>query len=339
MSLNASDATNAYSVFGLRVHARSIHAGDVLVDPLSEMFACAPQLDEPGHADVNIELRWGHPAPVRSAVLGGPLCFFVGPFNAYRLDNASNDTRSSGSAGFVLVAPGATIHVSPHESSIRAVATSDMLRNSAREIELALLIAVALTLRTHDRFHLHAGAALTPEGKSVLILGGSGAGKTTTTLALAAAGARPLGDDTLFAWRADSGVRLASFRRHFHVGAHARCLFPDLAAFVGEPVEFGSDKRVLDASRAFAGRLVLDVPAPSVILCPTVRPAEATRIEPAEAVRGVVALLESSQLMTVQGAGRTAQQCRVIEELAHDARVYAVTLGIGALDFRGAGVL
>ncbi len=98
-------------------------------------------------------------------------------------------------------------------------------------------------------------------------------------------------------------------------------------------------KRALDATRAFAGRMADSAVAPSVILCPVVRPEEPTRIEAVHAVHATAALIESSALITVPGAVRTADHWRVMEDLVRDARVYSVTLGVGALDLREAGVV
>lgn len=299
------------------------------------MLAGLSKLADAGPADVRIALREGTPEPAFAPKVGATRAFFVGPFDAY----AEDDARAGGEPSLVLVAPGATVRLSPSESLVEAVATREMVETDAYAIELALFVALSIALRTHGRFHLHAGAVAMPDDRSVLVLGASGAGKTTTTLALAAAGARPLGDDTLFLWRATTGPRLASFRRSFHVGQHTQELFPALRPFVGAPLAHGAVKCALDATRAFEGRMADFAAAPSVILCPVVRPAEATRVEPVHPMHATAAIIESSALITIPGVAKTAEQWRLMGDLVRDARVYSVSLGVGALDLRGAGVV
>jgi hypothetical protein len=336
VSLRSSESTISYSFCGLRIDATSELGCRCFCDPLAATLSGIPKVDELGNADVRMALKVGIPEPLANLGRERARVFFVGPFNAHVTDDASGSRDSS---GLVLRAPGATIRIASSDGSVVAVATREMLERDAEAMERALFVALAIALRAHGRFHLHAGAVALENGRTVLILGASGAGKTTTTLALAAAGANPLGDDTLFVWRSPTGLRLASLRGRFHVGSHTQGIFPSFAPFLGEPLAPGSDKRSLDAARAFAERMLTDMAAPSVILCPVVRATEATRIERADRVRATSALIESSALIAVPGVTRTQEQWHMLEELLDAAKVYAVTLGIGELDARSIGAL
>jgi hypothetical protein len=63
--------------------------------------------------------------------------------------------------------------------------------------QLPLLLALLATLRPRGLHHLHAGALVAPDGRSLVVAGETGSGKSTLTAALVLAGCGFLGDDVV----------------------------------------------------------------------------------------------------------------------------------------------
>jgi hypothetical protein len=194
------------------------------------------------------------------------------------------------------------------------------------DVETTLLIALAIALRHHGLYHMHAGALVRADGTGVLVLGASGAGKSTVTVSLLEQGARFLGDDAVFLGERDGGVRLLGLPRPFHLGETTCAAFP---SFSGAPL-LARGKRSVPL-QALPGRLALAMDAPRILLFPTVARAPITEIAPLSPADAFGRALFASALAAVDGVVNVAAQLALLRQLIDGARAYELRLGADAL--------
>lgn len=209
----------------------------------------------------------------------------------------------------------------PIEAAIAPAERELIPGSAAGMIHIALVIA----LRRAGLFHLHA-AAIVHRGQSILIAGGSGAGKTTTAIALIEAGGDYLGDDALFLRDAGAGVELLAFPRAFHVGPATLRAFPRLAPFARRRAAH-PDKLAVDPREAFPGRARMTAPPPSIVLFPSIRPAEPSLTEtaPIERADAFGRLLASSAAVLIDGMPHRNENIALLRKLVEGPARGAIT--------------
>lgn len=249
--------------------------------------------------------------PVPADAGGRPL-FFQGELRAFAL------------GGAVRIADGASA-VEISADGRRLTGAVHAPPGGERVFDHVLLaVALAVALRSHRLYHLHAATLRAPGGATVLVPGGGGAGKTTLTLALAARGFAPVGDDLCFLRREGDAPVLVPVPRAFHVAERTARAFPELAPLLGGAVPSG--KRELDPRRAFPGPRPAALPAPAAVLFPRVAAGE-TAVAPRAPEAAFEALLESSALVVVDGLPGAREHLALLGDLVRGARSLDVLLG------------
>jgi hypothetical protein len=188
-----------------------------------------------------------------------------------------------------------------------------------------LVVALAVALRSHGLYHVHAATLVGPDGSTVLVPGSGGAGKTTLALALAAGGFVPCGDDVCFLTRRGGAAAVVPVPRAFHVAVRTARAFPQLARWLGVPVPSG--KRELDLRGAFQGVRPATLSLPGALLFPAVAGGPRTDVAPRNPEAAFVGLLDSSALAVVDAMPGAAEHVALLGEIVRGGRSLDVTLG------------
>lgn len=158
----------------------------VVLDAVRARLAALPR-DDGAHVDVVVTIVTGQPVTPPSApwqvVYTGARgqVFYERRRDLLVVCIADCSAEVDAEAGTVRI-------TTPDADPVRAWAVSHALFS----------LPVQECLRRRGWSGLHAAAAVSPEGPSLLLTGPSGSGKSTTTLLLARAGWRVLADDTVF---------------------------------------------------------------------------------------------------------------------------------------------
>jgi hypothetical protein len=188
-----------------------------------------------------------------------------------------------------------------------------------------LALALAVALRSHGLYHLHAAALASREGATVLVPGTGGSGKTTLALALASAGYTPACDDVCFLARDGGAAVVVPVPRAFHVGEQTARAFPGVAAHLGAAVASG--KRELDPRRALGIQPPARLAPPAALLFPSIAGAPRTATAPRAPEEAFEGLLASSALVVVDGMPGAREHLALLGELVRGAVALDVTLG------------
>jgi hypothetical protein len=188
-----------------------------------------------------------------------------------------------------------------------------------------LVVALAVALRSHGLYHVHAALLVAPDGATVLVPGSGGAGKTTLALALASRGFSPRGDDVCFLTRRGGAPAVVPVPRTFHVAERTARAFPGLARHLGAPVPSG--KRELDLRRALPGPRSSALPLPSALLFPSVAGAPRTVVSPRSPEAAFEGLLDSSALAMVDAMPGAKEHVALLGEVVRGGRALDVILG------------
>lgn len=304
MHVATSDA-NAVDVHGLRVRWET---RGLASDPARRLFAGFAACAETGDADLAITIDAGARA-LPDASDFRP-AFFQG--NVRGLEKHGE---------FRLMAPAAEVAIAADGRRIEAHVDAPTL-NERGFANTTLVIALAIALRQHGLFHMHAGALVRGDGRRVLVMGDSGAGKSTVTLALLDAGARPLGDDTLFLAERDGAPTLLAFARPFHLAPATAAAFPALPTTSRDAN--GKSEIALDA---LPGRAIDRMSAPDVVLFPVVTREATTRAVPIDAAEAFGQALRSIALVAVDGMTHKVEQLALLRALLANARAFELHLG------------
>jgi hypothetical protein len=235
--------------------------------------------------------------------------------------------RAATRAGEVLLGDGASLlEVSADGRHLDGDVHAESLASPEGFAHSTLLLALAMALRHHRLFHLHAGASITPGGAPLLVVGDAGAGKSTVVLALAAAGCAYLGDDTVLLGGTPARPRLHALPRRFHIAPATAAAFPEIAPLLGD--RYGdAGKRLLDAARALPGKARLEAGPPCVVLLPRVAGGAVTSFERVPAAAALEDLVLSSALVAVDGAARAPEHLALLGAVVDGAVALRVALG------------
>jgi hypothetical protein len=206
-----------------------------------------------------------------------------------------------------------------------------------RQRSLITVMAYALpaALRRLRLYDLHACGMVEPEqNRAYIFAGASASGKTSLALRLAAAGWRYMSDDLLTVSSTETGaVAARPLRRPFQTDAAtlAGCSLPHLQEALGPPIPNDPDKRKLDPSVLFPGRLAA-VAAPRVLCFPVVAEgARESRVEPlarAEAMTRLVRMCPWSSY----DLSAAREHLRLLERLVRQCRTYTLRAGRDIFD-------
>lgn len=300
---------------------RVLHGVRIGVEPGLSADLCRALLDAlaPGDpaepADVTISIR-ASARPVPADARGRPI-FFHGVLRGRDLGDAVRIT--DGTSAIEVSADGRAI------SGLVHVPGAD-----ARTFDHVLLaVGVAVALRSHGLYHLHAASLVAPDGAVVLVPGSGGAGKTTLALALAQQGHVAWGDDLCFLTARGGAPAVVPVPRAFHVSDQTARAFPALAARLGAPVASG--KRALDLRVALPGQRPASLPLPAVLLFPAVAGGPRTSLRPRSPEAAFDGLLESSALAVVDAMAGAAEHLALLGEVVRGARALEVALGADLL--------
>jgi hypothetical protein len=287
---------------------------DAIAFDIASVLGPCPRVD--ADADVALVVRTGE----RAGISGVPV-FHHGTVEGYR----------GPGGGFVLRSAVADVFVIPDEARIEAVVHGVLGDASELRLGVPIFIALAIALRAHGRFHLHA-AGLADERGSVLVIGQQGAGKTTTTLALVEAGARFVGDDAVFLAGNDAEPRIVAhgIAKPFHLAARTIAAFPRLRTHCGA-VDAHTQKAPLDPARVWPAQMRSALDAPFALVFPEIARDETTALVAMDAAAAFGALLESSALGVVDGMPAVPQQLAVLERVITGARAFRLRLAADAL--------
>ena len=189
------------------------------------------------------------------------------------------------------------------------------------------LFALLLLLRWRGVYHLHAAAALLPDGRSCWIAGAQRSGKTTLVTALALAGWKPLADDSLFlSWQGEQVV-WQPLRKAFHLGNDV------LERWQARLTGLDAQPRYLDrhsvAALEFFQTQQLAAQSYStvdLVLFPQVQPITRTRIAPLAASEALRRLAEQSTFFALW-KDQTARQWRALLKATATARCFELATG------------
>lgn len=296
---------------------RVLHGVRLAVAPGLSVDLCRALLDAlaPGDpadpADVTISISASErPVP---ADAGGRPIFFHGLLRGRDVGGAVRIT--DGTSAVEISADGRAISGLVHVSGAGERTFDHVL----------LAVAVAVALRSHGLYHVHAATLVAPGGAVVLVPGAGGAGKTTLALALAERGFVAWGDDLCFLTRRGGAPAVVPVPRAFHVATRTAEAFPRLAAALGAPVPSG--KRALDLRGTLPARRPPSLPLPATLLFPAVADGPRTAITPRTPEAAFDALLDSSALAVVDAMPGAAEHVALLGDVVRGARALDVALG------------
>ncbi len=222
-------------------------------------------------------------------------------------------------------------------ASVSAQAVSLCLHPDSRPSIVAgalLPMALALALREHGAYHIHAACVSVPGLGGVLVPGPSGAGKSTLALAWCRQGAALVSDDTCFLRHEPAGVVAHPWPRELHVGAFAAAAL-ELDVRRGRPLASLPPKWAFPRAQVPGGRLAPSAPVTALAFPRRVpaspgaapRPAH-TPLSPSEAL---VELLPPSALVGLDPPPTRAAQLQLLGHLASRAAAHRVPLHEGVL--------
>ena len=266
---------------------------------------------EQGSPDLLVTLREASPVPRPP----GPRQFYSGVLDVHV--DGDELLLSDGASRFHIPSGGRSLAMDVADAS---------LEDEYAFAHSSFVGTLALALRWHGRFHVHAGALVSPRGSGILVAGHSGAGKSTLTLALLEAGCAYLGDDALLLEACREGDRIHAFPRLFHVAERTARAFPRIEPLLGSQLPAG-DKRFLDPSVAWPGRQRPSMDAPSILLFPHVTGEAATVVEPFDSAEALGRLVESSTFVVVDGLPGGEEHLAALTRIADEASAFAVHLG------------
>jgi hypothetical protein len=291
----------AFAIDGLPIRVR-VEGHVERLAPFLHALPEAPRVDVPA---IDVELAWSDddrgPRAIEPA-------FFQGVVRVGVIED-----------GWVLRGAGAWLTVRRTEGTTRIAggcrAAPDSIAIFTRR---TLFMALALALREHARFHLH--AAMVADGERAwLLVGSSGRGKSTTALALAKSGMTALADDFVAVTAKGGAVPVP---RAFHLSARTRQAFPSLCP--SEPLPDADRHAVVVAPREARRRDV------SAVIC-LEGVSERTQVLRASASEVLGRLVEESALAVVDGATLVEEQLAALRTLAERPAV-SVRVGPDVLE-------
>ncbi|HZS04503.1 MAG TPA: hypothetical protein VFD58_06675 [Blastocatellia bacterium] len=192
------------------------------------------------------------------------------------------------------------------------------------------LSALLLLLRSRRIYHLHAAAAISPDGKLFLFCGEQRAGKTTLATALGIAGWNPVSDDSLLIHSAPPGARLSALRKAFHLSNEILSAWPQLAGV--ERQERDPDRSTVAGLELFGTAALAESSFTAIdrIILPHVTGEAASRLEKISPGEAILRLAEQSMLFQLW-TEHTKRQMSLLTRLAGGAPCYRLLAGTDIL--------
>ncbi len=173
-----------------------------------------------------------------------------------------------------------------------------------------LLYALSELLKPRG-FHLLHAAAVSLDGRAVIIPGTQGRGKTTTCLALVSGGFGFLSDDVVFLRETDGRIEVCALPEHVSVTPRTIEMFPELRARAAE-LEPGLLKRHARMDDLFPGATAMNA-VPAILLFPEVTGEPASRLESLSRRRALEWILPRG--VSVLDQGNAARGFKVLSRM------------------------
>lgn len=241
------------------------------------------------------------------------------PRMAYRQGLA--EIRAGAPLGWVQISwPGyAAARIDEVRPSARVLLTRDAAGDRERLFRGFLLVALIFLWKRDRRFHVHAGIARDPAGRSWMLIGNSGSGKSSTMALLATRHWDIGADDIAFLGDAGDRVEVTGFRDRIALRSGGI----DLLGKAGG-VELPHRSKTGFWPEELGARWIQAV-QPEIILF-TKGLGECTRLEPAEPREILNSLIQSSLWVMFEATGAT-EHLDLLSRLGGQARCYNAILG------------
>ncbi len=294
-----------YSLCGIPLHLRG--AASEAAEILSRLFSLAPPSGIGQEAAIPICIG-DKPEPA----VTGETVFASSGLTSVRTGN-----------GYHLRSLGAYLSIDLARGTATGTLSPEFRATPLEEQRGLFLFALLLLLSTRGLYALHAGAAVSPDGHGVLLVGSAGSGKTTLTCVLSRSGWDYLSDDSVLLRRSPHGLEAHAFGRPFHCTAATVRHFAEL----GQCTLPGglTPKRLIDVAAVYPGRFRSHTP-PSMILFPEIVREPETRVIPLTRRETLLRLLRQGVGLAHDLAGM-ASQMELLSELTSSARGYRLLHG------------
>jgi hypothetical protein len=197
-----------------------------------------------------------------------------------------------------------------------------------------ITLSLVILLRHRGWYPLHT-AALTREGRGVLLVGPSDRGKSTAALNLVRSGWGYLSDDTVLLRQAGGETQAYSFRRNFCVDPDATEHFPELGAQTWPSSLSDASKWQVDIEDVYPGQFQ-PCCTPRILLLPEIVDASRSRVEPADPKTALSALLTQGAFFLVPNRDIADSHLDVLGILTRQSKTYHLQAGRDARDDPGA---
>ena len=174
-------------------------------------------------------------------------------------------------------------------------------------------------------------AAVTKNGKAVLLAGASGSGKTTTALSLIRNGYQILSDDTVFLAKNGTGAFVLGREKNLFVTSKTISFFPELKILKSTPNYKKGDlwKKKLSVNRLYSKSNALKTKV-KLVLFPKITRNEKTtlkRLEPQQVIFQCLRQKPKEHPASVKDGISLEQQFKLYSTIAESAKCYSLNLG------------
>ncbi len=234
-------------------------------------------------------------------------------------------------SGFLVFDGASLLRVQRGGAAIEAEVHDSSLARAQYFASVTMMMALALSLREHGYFHVHACAAAWPDGERWLLPAESNAGKSTLGLALFSAGARWLTDDALFLHRVGDQVEAVGWPRPMRMTHATAAAFPALAG-LATPCPPGSARDLeVDPRLAFPDRGVHALRGPFRLLFPRIAHAADSGVVALDRAEAFGRLLHACAWVASEHLPRREEQLELLGRVVDGAHACELAVGTGVL--------
>lgn len=231
------------------------------------------------------------------------------------------EIRAGAPLGWVQLSwPGyAAARIDELRPTARVLLTKDAAGDRERLFRGFLLVVLIFLWKRDGRYHVHAGIARDPEGRSWMLVGNSGSGKSTTMALLATRHWEVGTDDIAFLVNRGEAVSVLAFRDRI-------ALRPGGLDLLGKAggIELPRRSKTGFWPEELGARWIQSV-EPDIVLF-TEGLGERTQLQPAEPREILNSLIRGSLWVMFEATG-AAEHLEALSRIGHQARCYRAVLG------------